>query len=194
MLWFYRNDEHKISHSKFLELPPEAQAMWIPHINDQKNSRVEVLVYCLMPTHYHLLLMEKKKGGISNYLSKIQNSFTRFYNLKNRRAGQIFRGHFKSKPLSSEELLKHVARYIHLNPYSSGLVNSERDLKDYPWSSLHEIFVSDLIKKSQTTNSERLLSFFGDSVSTYMKFLMDQAEYQKTLEMCKSVEKFFQKQ
>ncbi len=194
MMWFYRNDEHRISHSKFLNFPPEAQAIWVPTINNSENSKVDVLAYCLMPTHYHLLLREKRKGGISGYMSKLQNAFTRYYNLKNRRAGQMFRGHFKSKPLASEETFKHVARYIHLNPYSSGIVNTKRELKEHPWSSLRELFTPDSLKASQTTNKDALLSFFNDDVDSYMKFLMDQADYQRTLETCKSVEKFFARQ
>lgn len=194
MMWFYRNDEHKISHSKFLDLTPEAQAMWIPHINNQENSRVEVLAYCLMPTHYHILIKEKKKGGISTYLSKLQNAFTRYYNLKNRRAGQMFRGHFKSKPLSSGELVKHVARYIHLNPYSSGLVNTLRKNKEYPWSSLKELFAPEALVSSQITSRSELLKFFDENIERYLKFLDDQADYQRTLEICKSIEKFFARQ
>lgn len=147
-----------------------------------------------MPTHYHILIREKKKGGVSAYMSKVQNAFTRYYNLKLRRAGQVFRGRFKSKPIASEEMLKHVARYIHLNPYSSQIITHLKEIEMYPKSSMRELFVLYGLKMSTTTDTDLLLSFFGGDRNRYVKFVMDQADYQKTLEFCKSIEKSIAKQ
>lgn len=194
MMWFYRAHNVDVSHSKFLNLPPASQSIYTPTINDPHNSKVTILAYCLMPTHYHILIREKKKGGISAHMSKVQNAFTRFYNLKSRRSGQLFRGRFKSKPITSEEMFKHVARYIHLNPYSSQLVNKLDELKIYPSSSMKELFMSENLRSSLTTDVNLLLSFFGDKVNKYLKFVMDQADYQRTLEYCKSIEKSISRQ
>lgn len=194
MMWFYRAQKVGVSHSRFLGLPPTSQSIFIPTINDPEKSNVTVLAYCLMPTHYHMLIREKKKGGVSAYMSKVQNAFTRFYNLKSRRSGQLFRGRFKSKPIGSEEIFRHIARYIHLNPYSSQVVRKMDELKTYPSSSMRELFVSDKLKSTLTTDVDLLLSFFGDKVSNYLKFVKDQADYQRTLEHCKSIEKSISKQ
>ena len=189
MIWFYRARKVEVKHSRFLSLPVTSQAALFSTINSFDNRDIDILAYCLMPNHYHFLIQEIRKGGISTFMSKIQNSFTRYYNIKLQRKGQLFLSRFKSKPLESEELLRHVARYIHLNPLSSNLVNSFAMLKDYPYSSLKEISAPIALRTALTTNVEKLLEFFEGEESRYLKFLGDNADYQRTLDQIKKIEK-----
>lgn len=191
MMWYYRAEDIGIRHSRFIALREELQAIYNPAIEDPAKRQVQILAYCLMPTHYHLLIKEKMKGGISAYMSKLQNAFTRFYNTKLRRSGQIFLGHFKSKPLTSEDMFRHVARYIHLNPYSSGIVENTDELVSYPLSSLREHTIGEETNTRPITDFELLLDFFGGDNDRYIRFVLDNAEHQKTLEYCKYINKLF---
>lgn len=191
MMWYYRTEDIGIKHSRFVALPEELQAIYASAIDDPARRRVQILAYCLMPTHYHLLIKEKKKGGTSAYMSQVQNAFTKFYNTKLRRSGQIFLGHFKSKPLTSEAMIKHVARYVHLNPYSAGIVDHVDDLNPYPLSSLWEHTCIEQTHRRRITDFELLLDFFGGDDDRYRKFVRDNAEHQHTLEYCKYIEKLF---
>lgn len=139
-----------------------------------------------MPTHYHFILRQKQDSGISNSISLIQNSFTRFYNIKNSKNGPTFIHRFKSKPITSEEQFRHVSRYIHLNPYASGLITKVDDLEKYPWSSYKNFIYS--LNKSLTETKD-VLSLFNYDRERYKKFVINNADYQKTLELCKYAEK-----
>ncbi len=192
MLWYYRPSKVQIKHSRFLEFTPERQIEEIPTINNRGDHQINILAYCIMPTHYHILAKETVTGGISSYMSKLQNSFTRYYNTMLERKGQLFVGSFRSKLITSEEVLKHVARYIHLNPFSSGQVTSFSDLPRYPWSSQRELCVDKKLYNSQISNPDLLLGLFDNDVSRYERFLENNAEYQKSLEYSKHSEKFLQ--
>ena len=57
---------------------------------------VEIICYCLMPNHFHFLLRQKKDSGITEFVSKISNSYTRYFNVKNKRIGPLLQGEFKA--------------------------------------------------------------------------------------------------
>ena len=89
-------------------------------------------------------------------------------------------GQFKASLVETESQFLHVSRYIHLNPYSAGLVSNFDDLLSYEWSSLPE-FLSQR-KDIAICNKERVLNSFL-SVGKYKKFIFDQKDYQKKLKL-----------
>ena len=95
-------------------------------------KKVEILTYCIMTNHYHLLLKQAEDEEISSLCSLIQNSFTRYYNTKNKRCGSIFQGPFKAVLVENDNQLIHLSRYIHLNPYSACLVKTIDETVSYP--------------------------------------------------------------
>ena len=74
-----------------------------------------------MPDHYHLLL-KIIKGDFSKYLGTVENSYSRFFNLKYNRKGPLWQGSFKAVRIKNNEQLLHVSRYIHINPTTSNLI------------------------------------------------------------------------
>lgn len=118
-------------------------------------------------------------------MSDILNSITRYYNVLHKRKGPLFLPQFRSQVILSREQLIHVSRYIHLNPYSSGLVNQLHELESYPLSSFREYLTDENI-----CNCEIVLSQMQDRAEAYRKFVLDNADYQKTLEYCKHVDNF----
>lgn len=69
--------------------------------DDMGNRLVDILAYCLMPNHFHLLLKQKADGGISTYMRKLQNSFVRYHNIKLKQRGGLFQGNYESRTLTS---------------------------------------------------------------------------------------------
>ena len=76
---------------------------------------MEIICYCLMPNHLHLLLRQLMDGGISKFMSNFANSYTRYFNTKSKRKGPVFEGKFKAKRIETDEQLLHLSRHIHLN-------------------------------------------------------------------------------
>ena len=181
-LEFYRLVTPPMKLSKFLSLDRETKKQIRNNLRQQER-RVDVLSFCLMPNHFHLLLRQKKDGGIPKFMSDFQNSYTRFFNTKHERKGPLLLRPFKAVRIYSEQQLLHVSRYQHLNAYSSSIVRSLEQLERYPWSSLPEylgLVNQDLCEK------ETILSQFG-SVGSYRNFIFDRADYQRSLEEIKHI-------
>lgn len=62
------------------------------------------------------IVRQKKDDAISSFMHNLNTSYTKFFNLNNKRVGRLFEYTFKATEISSDEQLIHVSRYIHLNP------------------------------------------------------------------------------
>lgn len=96
---------------------------------------VDIMCYCLMTNHIHLLLKENCERGTSAYLQRLLDSYARYFNVRRRRTGPLFAGPFRAVGVDGDEQLLYVSRYIHLNPYVAGMT---KDPFIYEWSSLSE--------------------------------------------------------
>ncbi len=145
---------------------------------DENRKLVEILAYCLMPNHFHLLLKQVRDKGITEFLSNLSNSYTKYYNTKYNRVGHLFQSEFKAVIMESNEQLLHVSRYIHLNPLVSGLA---KNLEQYKWSSYQEY-----INKNNKgfCAKEEILGHFKNP-QNYQQFVLDQVAYAQELAMIK---------
>lgn len=143
----------------------------------QAKKVVEILTYCLMPNHFHFLLKQIKDGGLTEMITKLSLSYTKYYNTKYDRVGPLFQGEFKAVLIESTEQLIHVSRYIHLNPIVSLLTKS---LDKFDWSSYHE-YVEENVG---ICLKEDILGFFP-SPKDYQQFVLDQVDYGQQLELIK---------
>ncbi|HLE48782.1 MAG TPA: transposase [Patescibacteria group bacterium] len=143
--------------------------------NSFDKKIVEIYAYCFMPDHFHLLLRQTAENGIRNFLSNFQNSYAKYFNVKNKRHGSLFQNPFKAKHISSDETLLHVSRYIHLNPVTSYLMDT-KELKDSVLTS----FPIYLGKKETLVDSKLILEIIGSRLM-YRKFVANQVDYQRKL-------------
>lgn len=181
--FYYQNKTLEQRYSYFSRLPRSAKSDVLLKLNQAKEFYVEIIAYCLMPNHFHFLLKQTTDNGISNYMSKFTNSYTRYFNIKNKRIGPIFQGKFKSVRIETEQQLLHVSRYIHLNPYSSGIVKSINELKKYFYSSLPEYLG---LSRNEICQKDDILSYFKKPGS-YEDFVVGQADYQRGISMIKNL-------
>jgi putative transposase len=133
---------------------------------------VDILAYCLMPTHVHFLLVQKDKEGISRFMKHVLDSYTRYFNTKTDRKGPLWQSRFKHVLIEGEEQLLHVTRYIHLNPTTDHLVEKP---EDWEFSSYREYL---------GMTGERICSFekfLAIDPLNYRKFVEDQIQYQQAL-------------
>lgn len=80
------------------------------------NQIVYIGAYCLMPNHFHLLLSDTGEGNISKFMQKLVTAYVMYYNKKYQRSGALFEGKFKAEHADTDQYLKYLFSYIHLNP------------------------------------------------------------------------------
>lgn len=167
----YLTNKKQFSHTK----KPHSDT--VSEIN-RIDPKVEILTYCLMPNHFHILVKQLSDNGITWYLQHISNSYSHYVHAKYKRTDPLFEGPFKNILIETDEQLTHVSRYIHLNPIVSGLT---KNLNDYLWSS-YSSYTSD--EKDPMCMVKSILSYFKDK-KEYRQFVLDQVDYGKELESIK---------
>lgn len=80
------------------------------------RGRVQLLAYCLMGNHFHLLLYQADQKDISSFMQSLLTSYTRHFNNRHKRSGSLFESRYKASRIDSDGYLQHISRYIHLNP------------------------------------------------------------------------------
>ena len=95
------------------------------------REHVEIMAYCLMPTHYHILARVRqssqtsevlKTSEVSRAMQKFGISYTKAINKRFSRVGALFQGQFQGKVVKDYEHLLNICVYIHANPVKDGLV------------------------------------------------------------------------
>lgn len=142
-------------------------------VNLEKNNlsaEVELLAFCLMPNHFHLLLHQKTKDGISKFMKQIANAYTQYFNNRYQRVGALFQGKFKAVKIDTDEYILHLSRYIHLNPIERGA-----SLAEFEWSSYLDYLGKE---KRSWVKTDFILNYFKSdhSNSTYKQFTEEEKE------------------
>lgn len=176
---YYRFSDTPIRFSQLLLLPNNQQNE-ILTIMQENDKLVDIISYCLMPNHFHFLLKQNLDGGISKFISNFTNAYSKYFNTKHDRIGNLFQGVFKAVFVENDEQLMHISRYIHINPVSSSLIKIE-EIDNYKWSS----YLGYLgLSEDNFLNKDIILNMFK-SVNDYKKFIFDQVNYAKQLEKIK---------
>lgn len=116
-----------------------------------RKPLVKILSYCLIPNHFHLLLKEIVKGGISKFIKKIGDGFTGYINIKYGESGRVFQGAYKAKVIKDDKTLQYVDNYIQVfnafELYPGGIKMASKEFNkafdfalEYPFCSLGETF------------------------------------------------------
>jgi putative transposase len=151
---------------------PDAQAN--PAKIPEGEGLIDVLCYCFMDNHFHLLVRENIEQGTQQYMQRVLNSYARYFNIRHHRTGPLFSGRFHAVLIGDNEQFLHVSRYIHLNPYVGGVT---KDIFNYRWSSL-----SEYIEKS-SPNDLCQTSLLRSLIKPkeYREFMTDYAAYAREL-------------
>lgn len=81
-----------------------------------KHRYVELKSFALMPNHFHLIVFESKDGGIAQYMQRVLNAYTKYFNAKYQKIGHLFQGPFKAVHVEDNRQLLYLSAYIHRNP------------------------------------------------------------------------------
>ncbi len=177
---YYRFPQ-KIRLSKFKSLTSELKKQYLDALGSI-TPLVEIYVFAFMPNHFHFLLKQLVDKGIVTFISNLQNSFAKAFNLKNNRNGALFQNAFKARRIATDEDFIHVSRYIHLNPVTSYIIEFDK-LADFEWTSF-PAYATD--QQIPFIDSNFLLKIFGTK-EKYVEFVANQADYQRSLAYIKDL-------
>ena len=119
----------------------------------KKDSDINIISYCIMSNHTHLLLHTENITELSSFMKNINESFARYYNEKENRVGYVFKNRFLSESITNQKYLLNCISYIHKNPVKANLV---QECGAYKYSSYN-----DYIYKKGFVNSEICELVFG---------------------------------
>ena len=122
---------------------PDNYIYFLKGIKRYLIGKVDVIVYCLLPTHYHILvrirtsvsqtsevfktsevLDTSASKAVSLAMQKFLISYTKAMNKRFNRVGALFQGQFQGKAVASYKHLLILCAYIHANPVRDGLAAS----------------------------------------------------------------------
>lgn len=131
---------------------------------------VDTYAFCLMPNHFHLLVgVQPNLSGFQNLTGLIKhpsknpaikafsdffNSYTKAYNRRYERKGNLFIRAFNRRPILDERQWQETFLYIHLNPVKHGFVKNHQDWK---WSSWHSY---QFLDNPSSLNRTYFINFF----------------------------------
>lgn len=97
------------------------------------HGTIELLAYCLMPNHFHLLICQRVRRGIYAFMQSLATRYSIYFNKKYKRPGSLFQGVYRAVLVQDDSYLLHVSRYIHRNPleYISDLTKGFSSYPEY---------------------------------------------------------------
>jgi REP element-mobilizing transposase RayT len=162
---------------------------------DDRESFLEILssvaarfrwlchAYCLMETHYHLLV-ETPEGNLSRAMRQLNGVYTQVFNRRHKRVGHLFQGRYKGILVEKEAHLLELCRYVVLNPVRAGLV---RRAAEWKWSSYRA--TGREAKRSSFLETDWVLSQFGRSQGeakrAYRRYILEGIQGKSPWELLK---------
>lgn len=165
-LIFRSDQDYKTFLSYFkLYLTLQGESLKVAPSRQLKNyvEEIDLLCYCLIPNHFHLLIKQHSVHGMDHFLRSLCTKYVRYFNSRYKRIGPLFQGPYKAVRVENEYQFIYLSKYIHRNPLSlSPYKESPRSLRKYPYFSygnymrrFHQAWVK----------PDEILSFFSQKFS-----------------------------
>lgn len=113
----------------------------------------EVICYCLMDNHVHILLKTKERH-MKDFMSRINSIYAKYFNDKYDYIGHLYQDRYFSELIESDVQMLETSRYIHLNPVRANMVKKP---EEYKWSS-YSMYIGK--RQEKVINTEAILSYF----------------------------------
>lgn len=140
-----------------------------------KKYSVGILVYCLMPNHWHFILCPKRDGDLNKFmqwltLTHTQRWHTHYHSIG---YGHLYQGRYKSFLIQKDEHFLQVASYVERNALRAGLV---KRAEDWEWSSFW-------VREKGTPKQKELLDSWPVLIPKDYRDYVNRPEQEKRLEL-----------
>jgi len=147
-----------------------------------REFALTIIVYCLMPNHYHFLVRQDGEHPTGLLPQRVFNSYSKAYNKRYDHSGTLFQGPYEVVHVEKEDYLLHLCRYIHANPVKDGLVTS---LEAWPYSNYAEWIGT----RSGTLVDNKFVQTYFPTPAAYTAFVVD---YLRTRDLPKEVQAYLE--
>lgn len=133
------------------------------------RGEIRLLAFCLMPNHYHLLLRQLTRDGMTKLIRAVCTSYSGYFNNRYARVGGLFQGKYKAALVEEESYFIHVSGYIHRNPWELsrvGPLKGSDPFQEYPYSS-YSYYLG--LKKADWLDTSEILGYFHSAQKTWLK-------------------------
>lgn len=156
---------------------------------DKRDKLVDILCFCFMPNHIHLLVKQLKDDGITKFMRKVGAGYGRYFNSKYVRKGYVFQNRFRSVYIKDDNQFRVIFNYIHFNPVSliepgwkekgiNNIKEAVKFLEDYKWSSYKDYIGENNFPS--VTERNFMIEFMG-GIKGCKEAISDWAEYKEEL-------------
>lgn len=125
----------------------------------QKKSKVNVIAYCIMNNHTHMLIKTEDIKALSSYMQRLNTIYALYYNKNHNRVGYVFRDRYRSEGIFSQRELYNCIRYIYNNPVKAHIV----DLPEkYEFSNYNDLKIYIKNKANLFDNNYKYIEYEDD--------------------------------
>jgi len=153
----------------------------------KQEKLVEILKWSLMPNHFHLLLLEIEEGGITEFIKRLANGYTKYINIKYKKSGYLFQNTTKMVLVENDSQYLYIPFYVDLNPLdlafpnwnNNGIKNKEKALqylRNNKWSSYYDYQNGVPRDYSCLIDKDKFYELFNTDKDQYEKELKDLIE------------------
>ncbi|MDD3532246.1 MAG: transposase [Candidatus Shapirobacteria bacterium] len=172
---FYRF-QTGVRFSSFSGFSFKEKTVFLNNCRKNKKPLVKILLFELLPNHFHLVVEEAQEKGTQIFMGNLQNSHARYFNVLNKRKGPLFQSTFVAVHVVDDGQLMYLSGYVHTNAYAAFLIK-KADLWNYRWSSLSSYI--GLEPKYDFLEKEKVLSLFRNDKEKYKIYINQQADFHK---------------
>ena len=141
---------------------------------------IEIISYCIMGNHVHLLIKSDKIKNVSDFMHQINMQYALYYNKNRNRVGYVFRSRFKSEEINTEKYLINCIHYIHNNPIKAHICNKK---SEYMYSSYNSN-----IKENKIINNKWKEKYYNEIIIENISFIATEQEIEQDVK--ETVEEF----
>jgi len=124
-----------VRRARLFDSDADYQACLVVLATALRRHPADLLAYCLMPNHFHLVIRPLVDGQMSHLMQWFTATHSRQWHLRRGTVGTgaVYQGRFKAFPVQTDAHFLTVCRYVERNALRAGLVSR---VEDWPWSSL----------------------------------------------------------